>query len=126
MSAQLLQLAAGVDAVLLVLVGYALVRPRRRVAVQLVVDRGPVLAPASARQLALAHRLAARLLASSSRPRDEDFVVAAELWPGGRRVPYAARAWDLTLPLLGLEQLLEQLEALNARMAARFGRHGRG
>ena len=80
------------------------------------------LAPASAHQLGLAHRLAARLVASPARPADEEFAVVAELWPAGRAIPYATPAWDMTLPLLGLEDLLERLEDFNARITKRLGR----
>jgi len=76
-----------------------------------------------AQQLGLAHRFAARMIASPRRPRDEDFdwmerytrdvdmstiVLHAPGWASG-----VAQA---TPPLLELEELVERLERFTARL----------
>ena len=105
---------------LILLIGIALALPPR-ITRQLYISptsrRRPRLAPATAHDLGRTHRLLARMLQSSHRPADENFVIAAQLWPYADSTPHLARAWDLTLPLLGLEDLLERLEALSARIA---------
>jgi hypothetical protein len=82
----------------------------------------------SAQQLGLGHRLAARLLASRQRPKDEEFLFIEQYTrdvdatyvgsiafatPG---VVWVASAVLATPPLLELEQLLEHLERFTARV----------
>ena len=113
---------------LILLIGIALALPPKWYATtskQIPARARPRLAPATARDLGRMHRLVARMLQSSHRPADENLVIAAQLWPYADSTPYLARAWDLTLPLLGLEDLLERLEALSARIA-RIGRRRGG
>lgn len=109
-----------VDALVLVLVGCALVlgaiprRPRVRLLVGNQVYRPRV----SARQLGLAHRLAARLVVSPVRPADENFVAIAELYNLGPRepMPQLTRYFATVDPLCLFEDFVERLESLSARM----------
>lgn len=82
----------------------------------------------SAHELGLAHRFAARVIGSRWRPRDEEFVAVAELWPtwpvAGPFGSHLVAMWSPELrryvtpasAFLELEDLLEHVESFSARI----------
>ena len=107
----------------------ALQAPRMPVDAQLPRTRRRIKVHVSAHELGLAHRFASRVVGSSERPADDDFNAIAELWP------YVPSTWRV-LPdsgpravalayvrpagvFLVLEDLVERLESITARLRAR-------
>lgn len=75
------------------------------------------------RSLGLGHRFAARVIASSYRPADQDLVAAAALYQLSPLRLSPAHT-DIASPLLELEQLLERVDQMTTR-ARSWGQRGR-
>jgi len=103
--------------------------PRMPVDAQLRATRPRPELHVSARELGLAHRFASRVVGSSERPADDDFTAIVSLWPyvpstwrvlpdSGPRAVAIAYARPAGVFLV-LEDLLERVESLTARLRTR-------
>jgi hypothetical protein len=121
----LLAVAAGLALIVRKTIASRRPAPRYRAGIRRI---GPLPAHVSAHQLGLAHRFAARIIGSRWRPPDSDFTAVAELWPSWPIAgPFGSRLTAMWSPelnryvtpaaiFLELEELLERLESLSARM----------